>query len=622
VQLVARRLPSHAAHVTAFVASHGAPASLAGSATAAELRQRYQAAGVVLDVALLCPRSELAAPALAALEALTGGCGDSEGLQGEGAAEPAGVGSGCGRLVWLSPVPSAAESWQQLEPALEQLEGSRGAAAAAGRPCEGSSGSGSEGGGGGADAAAVPPQRISRAPQVFDPLRHPRAPLLALRSGVQQPALCRGESLSRLGHLSSDGMARPWLPTYSSLARQAEAAGRAGGGGGAVAGAAADPGMVYVEVQPIPRWRTLLKAAAGRMQAAPPGSGRDGVGGFAAASSDLLRSLDALSAFPDDEEESEPARQAGGGAASSVGGGGEFSPDPRRGTLRLLQATKEPEQLKLVWSAERETAAGGGGGEAAPLDLFAGGDGPAGGGGSVPGPISSVPGPSASRSALLSYMPAAAVAAAAARGPLLHEGAELWEAAAEWEWELNLSTQAAAGGGDSGGAAPAEVEARQAANGGQLLLVAPRGRGRRRPPAPPAVFWLQQRLCGDDLQPPAYAMLADVSSAPASPPAGSSAADESPQPQPQPQAQPLQAAPLDQAAPALDQEASGGGDAARLAAALLRTLRSPPAVDVRRLRRDVKAGTIQVRPCCVPQAPCSLLLLPHFLLGDRTLCMR
>ena len=52
--------------------------------------------------------------------------------------------------------------------------------------------------------------------------QRPRAPLLALRSGLHQPARCRGESLDRLGHLSVDGMMRPWLPTYSSLGAKAQ----------------------------------------------------------------------------------------------------------------------------------------------------------------------------------------------------------------------------------------------------------------------------------------------------------------------------------------------------------------------------------------------------------------
>ena len=229
LQLVSRRFPEGKTHVTAFVASGGAASSLAQHAgAAAELRRRFAEAAVSLDVAVLCTREELGAECAAALEALASGeaadASSSCGGEREGTA-PAAPSSA--RLLWLTPVDAAAESWQQLEPALEQLE-------SRGRPSSidgsSSSASGSSGTSGGARSAL--PARISRAPR-----QNPRTSLLAARSGVQQPALCRGESLNRFGHLSSDGMARPWLPTYSSLGQAAKgAAAAAAAGAGAPAG--------------------------------------------------------------------------------------------------------------------------------------------------------------------------------------------------------------------------------------------------------------------------------------------------------------------------------------------------------------------------------------------------
>ena len=79
--------------------------------------------------------------------------------------------------------------------------------------------------------------------------------------------------------------------------------------------------MCYVEVQPLPRWRTLIKVAAGRMLAAPAGAAGDsrpGSGNYAAASSQLLQSLEALSVLDDDPEGS-----GGGGSSSDSSGSGD-----------------------------------------------------------------------------------------------------------------------------------------------------------------------------------------------------------------------------------------------------------------------------------------------------------
>ncbi len=242
MQLVSRRFPAGRTHVTAFVASSGAAASLAQHPAAAkELRQRFAAAAVSLDVAVLCTSQELGADCTAVLQALTGGdaatasSGSSAGGS-EGESPPP---SSATRLLWLSPVDTAAESWQQLEPALEQLEGGprRSSSDIASNISTAGASAGASGGGissGGSGDQSALPRRISRAPRQL-----PRTSLLAARSGVQQPALCRGESLSRFGHLSSDGMARPWLPTYASLGQAAKsAAAAASAGTGSTAGEA------------------------------------------------------------------------------------------------------------------------------------------------------------------------------------------------------------------------------------------------------------------------------------------------------------------------------------------------------------------------------------------------
>ncbi|KAL4858889.1 hypothetical protein ACK3TF_001264 [Chlorella vulgaris] len=661
--LVSRRFPAGSTHVTAFVGSPGATASLTAehpTAAAVDLRQRFQAAGVGLDIAVL---GELDSGAAAALEALTGSSSSGPGIgttlesstssEGSSTSTSGGVGI---RLVRLAPVAAAVESWQQLEPALEVLEARHSVQSGSSDTGEAGGGSSSStGSGDGAEQEQAVPRRISRGPRQFHPLQHPRTPLLAMRSGVQQPALCRGESLNRLGHLSSDGMARPWLPTYSSIAQQAAAAAAGGGGGATGGGASAEAGgMVFVEVQPIPKWRTLLRVAAGRMDAAPAvpdwsAAGGGGGGDFAAASSQLLRSLEDLQGLEDVSEESSTcgtvsstistpssgtASISGSGLSSGVSsrrvsGGSESSeaqlqpppppqqpaaaaaapapvryvPDERRGTLRLLQATKEPELLKLVWSADRGAE---GDAQAPPLYMF--GEGGASSSGS------------ASHAALLSFMPAATVAASAARGPLVVEGCELWEAAAEWEWEMALPAAAgSSSGGDIAAAAaaarsadestapPACFQARQLPNGAQVLLVAPTAKlRRRRRPATAAAFWLQQQVAAGSLQPPAYATGSGTTEVLGSPipaavgslhEAAGSTVDEPPQQQ-------QEAAALDgsgeqTAAPQQHQR----GSAALLAEALASLLRDPPAVDLRRLRRDVKAGIIQVSPITLGPLP-------------------
>ncbi len=80
-----------------------------------------------------------------------------------------------------------------------------------------------------------------------------------MRLGSGMPASsCRYESLDSLQHLSSDGFQRPWLPSYANLAKLV------------MSGMHPNPKYCYVTLYWLdtPRWRTLLRVAAGRMTAA------------------------------------------------------------------------------------------------------------------------------------------------------------------------------------------------------------------------------------------------------------------------------------------------------------------------------------------------------------------
>ena len=88
--------------------------------------------------------------------------------------------------------------------------------------------------------------------------------LLRRRAGVLAPARCRDESLDALGHLSSDGFMRPWLPSYANVpvglrpGSEGSSGGRARGGAGGGGRGGADR-LVYVLMYrlDIPQWRVL-----------------------------------------------------------------------------------------------------------------------------------------------------------------------------------------------------------------------------------------------------------------------------------------------------------------------------------------------------------------------------
>eukprot|EP00887_Chlorella_sp_A99_P005022 scaffold4.g5022.t1 len=527
----------------------------------------------------------------------------------------------CGacRVVFVSPAAGALDLWQQLEGAQELLASPRASRRAARASFDG----GDDAGGGARRRLALP--AAAAAPAPADPLRAPRVPLLAVPSGLQQAASCRHDSLDWLGHLSSDGMLRSWLPNYETLASRAR--GRAGGAGGlgaALGGLAAGGGAgagdsCFVQIQPIPKHRTLVSVAAGLMHASSAGGGASGgaggsggasgsaggsagggAGGSASGSTELLCGLEALS--------------LGGPLPGGVpaGGGGArgppaaaFAPDHRRGRLRLLQALKDLSLLKLVWSPEEEEsaspAAAPAPAELPPLDMFPPAAGAAGArrGAAVPPPLAlraaAGAGPGASPS-LLGYLALPALeAAAAARGPLTYQGCEHWEAGAAHEVEVPLSSGSVS------------LEAVALLNGSQVLVVstargggggggAPSGRagagGRTPQEQQHAAFYLQQRW-----QPAACVH----------PPARPCAPARVPAPPPSP----ARAAAPDSPRPGAPAAAAAAGEgragAAGLAAAVRRLLARPPPVDVAKLRRDVKEGNIPITPVTVGPLPLSLV---------------
>lgn len=89
--------------------------------------------------------------------------------------------------------------------------------------------------------------------------------LLRRRAGVLAPARCRDESLDALGHLSSDGFMRPWLPSYANVpvglrsGSEGGSGGRAGGSGGGGGGRGGADRLVYVLMYRLdmPQWRVL-----------------------------------------------------------------------------------------------------------------------------------------------------------------------------------------------------------------------------------------------------------------------------------------------------------------------------------------------------------------------------
>ena len=142
------------------------------------------------------------------------------------------------RLVFVEPPAEGLEPWQQLERVLESLETAPMPSSAAKRSQHADSAGrrpasrawralGSSNAELGADAGATfAHSRALRSraaqPPPADAQWHRGRALLARRSGVFSSAVCRNESLDALGHLSSDGCMRPWLPSYANLPKPQE----------------------------------------------------------------------------------------------------------------------------------------------------------------------------------------------------------------------------------------------------------------------------------------------------------------------------------------------------------------------------------------------------------------
>ena len=157
-------------------------------------------------------------------------------------------------LVFVDRPDEGFEPWQQLERVLESLEAAPVRSRAAecsqrangGRPAsragqavgssgaelsEGTTSASSRAPGGratgsrAAQSSGLHSQHtVSRAaqPEAAAAQWHRGRALLARRSGVFSSAVCRNESLDALGHLSSDGCMRPWLPSYANLPKPQE----------------------------------------------------------------------------------------------------------------------------------------------------------------------------------------------------------------------------------------------------------------------------------------------------------------------------------------------------------------------------------------------------------------
>ncbi len=166
---------------------------------------------------------------------------------GEAAEEEAALSSFCaehlGNLVALDPFDSLAVSWQWREQLLSQLGISHEESAAAFASKRKASGEA-------VDAIAVGLLRSESAG-------------VRSRPSMRMTESCRGESLDSYQHLSSDGFAHSWLPSYSNLARKYREKGL--------------PQQFYLVIlDTLCKWQTVFSCRAGRMVGG--GGGRGGHG--------------------------------------------------------------------------------------------------------------------------------------------------------------------------------------------------------------------------------------------------------------------------------------------------------------------------------------------------------
>ncbi|CAL8465377.1 g4913 [Coccomyxa elongata] len=191
------------------------------------------------------------------------------------------------RLVCVQPPQEGLEVWQQLEPLMELLEcsdtaASRRSAPQLAEPAPASAHPNvltvpSEGSCSdtaprlamtaaqqGAGLALNRPATNANAAQLWQQQNqwHRGRALLARRSGLVTPALCRNESLDLLHHLSSDGFSRPWLPNYANLPQRAAAAQQQQQQQRQLPNC-----NVQIVCLDVPRYQTLLELPAGRLLA-------------------------------------------------------------------------------------------------------------------------------------------------------------------------------------------------------------------------------------------------------------------------------------------------------------------------------------------------------------------
>lgn len=132
-----------------------------------------------------------------------------------------------GKLVSLKPFESFMHTWQLQEELLSQLGISQKESASA-----------FDAKGGSSDASSS---------RLFF-----RAPTSRTRSSMRMVDSCRGESLDSFQHLSSDGFAHSWLPSYSNLARKYQEKGF--------------PQHFYLVIlDTLCKWQTVFTCRAGRM---------------------------------------------------------------------------------------------------------------------------------------------------------------------------------------------------------------------------------------------------------------------------------------------------------------------------------------------------------------------
>eukprot|EP00884_Botryococcus_braunii_P014515 jgi/Botrbrau1/23064/Bobra.0243s0006.1 len=252
-KLVAKR--EAAAHVVLFIASPPRLDEELLGATPAEWP-----AGAQLTIAVLCPPDELGSRGGARLEALVA----SVNVEGERRAEAGGTEArpARSRVVYMPPPDCVGPEPLVLDACREGMADFRRALCGTDPSLDSQRASEEEAGRRGRQAGggAAPEQYAARV-----------TALLQRRSGVLRPANCRQESLDSLGHLSTDGMLRSWLPNYANLSKPLRGSlptsPNIGITGWTRSSGSGTGRMCFVQVYRIdnPQWQVLLDVRAGRM---------------------------------------------------------------------------------------------------------------------------------------------------------------------------------------------------------------------------------------------------------------------------------------------------------------------------------------------------------------------